>query len=242
MVGAAATTAAAALLLLSLLLLLLAPVAAWVIPSQVGINRMTTALYSSLEQEAEKLKEQARKLREEIEIFQKEKDTMKEEERQKIQSELDEREAYIEKYSAVIPILKPDGKTVQERVQFPPRLKDQQQQDSNIIVCEAYLPLGIILGESETQAGMTVVDEVAAGSNGGASGVQVGDIVRAFTACRVEMDQPLWQVMAGGIGRPKTMRFMYGSDGKPFEQVMEAIGSNRMDPEGRPVIIVIERA
>lgn len=221
-------------------LLLSAPVAAWVSPSsQVTTNRMTTTLYSSLEQEAEKLKEQARKLREEIENFQKQKDTMREEERQKIQSELDEREAYIEKYSAVIPILKPDGETVEERVQFSPRLKDQ---DSNIIVCEAYLPLGIILGESETQAGMTVVDEVAEGSNGGASGVQVGDIVRAFTACRVEMDQPLWQVMAGGIGRPKTMRFMYGSDGNPFEQVMEAIGSNRMDPEGRPVIIVIERA
>ena len=219
--------------------LLTAPVAAWVAPSRVATNRMTTALYSSLEQEAEKLKEQASKLREEIENFQKQKDTIDTTERQKIQTELDKREAYIEKYSAVIPILKPDGKTVEERVQFPPRLKDQ---DSNIIACEAYLPLGIILGESETQAGMTVVDEVAEGSNGGASGVRVGDIVRAFTACRVEMDQPLWQVMAGGIGRPKTMRFMYGSDGNPFEQVMEAIGSNRMDPEGRPVIIVIERA
>jgi cell division protein FtsB len=220
-------------------LLLSAPVAAWVTPSQVATNRMTTALHSSLEQEAEKLKEQARILRDEIENFEKKKDAMKEEERQKIKNELDEREAYIEKYSAVIPILKPDGKTVEERVQFPPRLKDQ---DSNIIVCEAYLPLGIILGESETQAGMTVVDEVAEGSNGGASGVQVGDIVRAFTACRVEMDLPLWQVIAGGIGRPKTMRFVYGSDVKPFEQVMEAIGSNRMDPEGRPVMIVIERA
>lgn len=225
--------------MLAAALLLSAPVTAWVTPIQVTTNRMSTTLYSSLEQEAEKLREQAGKLREEIANFQKQKDTMKEEERQKIQSELDEREAYIEKYSAVIPILKPDGKTVEERVQFPPRLKDQ---DSNIIVCEAFLPLGIILGESETQAGMTVVDEVAEGSNGGASGVQVGDIVRAFTACRVEMDQPLWQVMAGGIGRPKTMRFMYGSDRNPFEQVMEAIGSNRMDPEGRPVIIVIERA
>ena len=226
-------------MMLAAAFLLAAPVAAWVTPSQVATNRMTTGLYSSLEQEAEKLKEQARKLREEVENFQKQKDTMKEEERQKIQSELDKREANIEKYSAVIPILKPDGETVEERVQFPPRLKDQ---DSNIIVCESYLPLGIILGESETQAGMTVVDEVAEGSNGGVSGVRVGDIVRAFTACRVEMDQPLWQVMAGGIGRPKTMRFMYGSDGNPFEQVMEAIGSNRMDPEGRPVIIVIERA
>ena len=79
---------------------------------------------------------------------------------------------------------------------------------------------------------MTVFDKVAEGSNGGESGVQVGDIARAFTAGQVEMYQPLWQVMARGIGRPKTVRFMHGSNRDPFQHVMEAIGSNQMDPEG----------
>jgi C-terminal processing protease CtpA/Prc len=194
----------------------------------------------SPEEEAERLKEEARKLREEIENFQQEKDNMAEEERKIIQQKLDEKEAYIDRYSAVVPILKPDGSSVEEKVQFPPRLNESQ--NSKILVCEASLPLGILLGESEEVAGMTLVDEVVEGSNAEAAGVKVGDVVRGFTACRMEMDMPTWQLIAGGIGRPKTMRFMYGPDGKPFEQVMEAIGSNRMDPEQRPVVIVLERA
>ena len=31
------------------------------------------------------------------------------------------------------------------------------------------------------------------------------------------------------------------TDGRPFEEVMEAVSSNRMDPEGRPVWLVLER-
>ena len=33
----------------------------------------------------------------------------------------------------------------------------------------------------------------------------------------MEMEQPTWQIIAGGIGRPKTVRFMYSVDGRPFE-------------------------
>jgi hypothetical protein len=54
-------------------------------------------------------------------------------------------------------------------------------------------------------------------------------------------EQPTWQLLAGGIGRPKTMRYMFSTDYKPFELVMEAIASNRMDPEGRSVLLVVER-
>lgn len=189
---------------------------------------------------AERLKEQAKNLREEIESFQQTKDDMEAEEKQQIQQELDEKQAWIDKYSAVVPILKPDGSTVSEQVQFPP-ISSNSSSSTTILVVEAYLPLGIILGESETIPGMTVVDEVGEGSNGEVSGIQVGDIVRACTSCRVEMDQPMWQLMAGGIGRPKTMRFMFGTDYQPFEQVMEAVASNRMDPEERPVLLVVER-
>jgi hypothetical protein len=221
---------------------------AWIIPNATNVRRARlqyqsssspSALFSSLEAEAQRLKEQARKLREEIESFQQEKDDMKKEERQLIQAELDEKQALVDRYSAVVPILKPDGLTVEEKVQFPPRL--EKDKNSIITVCEAALPLGIILGESETLRGATVVDEVIEKSNGAAAGIQVGDLVRGFTACRMEMDQPSWQLIVGGIGRPKTMRFMYGSDFKPFEEVMEAVGSNRMDPEGRKIVLVIER-
>jgi hypothetical protein len=55
------------------------------------------------------------------------------------------------------------------------------------------------------------------------------------------MEQPTWQLIVGGIGRPKTMRFIFSTDFKPFEQVMNALASNRMDPDERPVILVVER-
>mmetsp|Transcript_7784 Transcript_7784/g.21013 ORF Transcript_7784/g.21013 Transcript_7784/m.21013 type:complete len:273 (-) Transcript_7784:240-1058(-) len=203
-------------------------------------SRRAGPLFGSLEQEAEKLRQQAAKLREEVESFNQRKSDIAEEEQQQIQAELDERQAYIDRYSAVVPILKPDGSSVDEKVQFPRRLPEDD--NSIISVHETMLPLGLILGESETMPGATVVDEIADGSNGGAAGIQVGDLVRGFTACRMEMAGPTWQLMAGGIGTPKTMRFMYSADFRPFEEVMEAVASNRMDPEGRPVVLVVERS
>ena len=58
----------------------------------------------------------------------------------------------------------------------------------------------------------------------------------------MNMEAPTWQLLAGGIGIPKTKRMMYVVDQRPFEEVMDAIGSNRMDPENRPVILVVERS
>lgn len=205
----------------------------WILPRTL----MATAEENAAT-EAEMLKEKARKLREEIDAFQKDKDSLEEAERRKIQAELNVKQAYIDQYSCVVPILKPDGTTVEEKVQFPPRYEKGQ---SKILVLEAPLPLGLILGEHETITGVTVVDEVGEGSNGDAAGFQVGDLIRACTACRVEMEQPTWQLIVGGIGRPKTMRFIFSTDFKPFEQVMTALASNRMDPDERSVILVVER-
>ena len=165
-----------------------------------------SATPESAAKEANRLKQQAKKLREEIASFQKEKDSLEENERQQVQAELEKKQAWIDRYSATVPILKPDGSTVIEKVQFPPILKDVGE--SNIIVFEAKLPLGIILGEHESIDGMTVVDEIIADGNGQAAGIQVGDIIRGCTSCQVQMDQPMWQLMAGGIGRPKTFRFV----------------------------------
>ena len=112
---------------------------------------------------------------------------------------------------------------------------------SRITAVQADLPLGILLGEHEEIPGAIRVDEVAAKTNGESAGVQEGDILRACTACQQTMETPTWQLLAGGIGQPKTKRFMFSTDGRPFEEVMEAVSSNRMDPEGRPVWLVLER-
>jgi hypothetical protein len=239
---ARATLARSLLLWMASLIILASNVGAFT--SLESRSRPSMAIGSTPEsaaEEANRFKEQARKLREEIDSFQQGKDDMEEAERRQTQEELDARQVLVDLYSAVVPILKPDGTTLEEKVQFPPKLCVDEDQKSVITVIEAPLPLGMILGEHETIQGMTVVDEVAEGSNAAAAGIHEGDLLRACTACRVEMDQPMWQLMAGGIGRPKTMRYMFGTDFKPFEQVMEAVGSNRLDPEARAVLLVIER-
>ena len=106
---------------------------------------------------------------------------------------------------------------------------------------QAKLPLGLILGEHERIPGAISVDETLQDGNGSLSGVKEGDLLRAVTACQVTMETPTWQLIAGGIGQPKTKRFMFGTDNVPFEEVMEAVSSNRMDPEGRDVWLVVER-
>jgi hypothetical protein len=196
-----------------------------------------TSRFLASQDEAERLKEQAKRLREEINAFEQMKETTERDAVSKREKELAEQRAQRELLSAVVPILKPDGSTQETEITFPPFHPD----DSFITVCEANLPLGLILGESEDFAAAVVVDEVAEQSNGEIADVRVGDIVRAFTACKMQMEQPAWQLIAGGIGRPKTFRFMYSVDNRPFEEVMEAVASNRFDPEGRPVLLVLER-
>lgn len=192
------------------------------------------------------LRERARKLREEVDAFERRRFDADDAERERLRRELDDRQAAADRCSVVVPVLRADGSTVEERVRFPPRLEEAAGAGtglaSEVVLCGAPLPLGVLLGEHDSIAGMTVVDEVLAGSNGEAAGVREGDLLRACTACKMEMEQPTWQLIAGGIGRPKTARFMFSADFKPFEQVMEAVASNRMDPEGRPVLLVLERS
>ena len=188
---------------------------------------------------AEKLLKQAEKLRQEVSQFQKKKDAEVQEiqrERQKVEKE---KESEYLRYSVEVPILKGDGAEYMERVQFLPRLKGKKK--SKIITVQAPLPLGMILGQCDEMPGLTTVDDIGENSNAEAIGVQIGDLLRACTACQVTMQQETWQLIGGGIGRPKTTRMMYSTDGKPFEEVMEALGSNRMDPNERPVWLVLER-
>jgi hypothetical protein len=194
---------------------------------------------SSYEAEAQELREKAEQLRKEIETLETSKKDAEVAELKTLYAEQTVIEARRQRYSAVVPILKPDGSTVEERCDFTPRWKEEGT--SYIMTLAAPLPLGILLGESEEFAGTIVVDEVVEGSNGELARVKEGDLIRAFTACKMEMELPTWQLIAGGIGRPKTVRFMYSADNRPFEEVMDAVGSNRMDPDERAVILVVER-
>lgn len=204
-------------------------------------RKMTLSLSKNAEDEAQALLEKAEKLRKEVESIQevkREENQKLEEERQAVVKEKDERRM---RYSAEVPILKGDGSVQMERCDFSPRLKSDDGKLSSIITVQTNLPMGMILGQNEDMVGLTTVDEIAPGSNAELAGVKVGDLLRACTACQVTMEQPTWQLMAGGIGRPKTTRMMYSTDGKQFEEVMEALVSNSMDPEERPAWLVLER-
>ena len=106
------------------------------------------------------------------------------------------------------------------------------------------MPCGVILEKRDTAT--VVVDEVAADSNAARAGVVAGDVLRATTACTPRMEMPTWQLLGGGIGRPKMTRFVFGADldaapARSFDDVLEAVASNRLDPDGRPAILVVER-
>jgi len=205
--------------------------------------------------DVEALQSKAEQLRQEVASIQKEKQVALDMERRQIEQEQSEKLETSLRYSAEVPIFKEDGSTVVKRVDFPPLFVSD---GSRIEAITAPLPLGMILGEyigeddengdenDDTASSIRCpvamrVDAVAEGSNAEAAGVQVGDLLRACTATQTIMDAPTWQLLAGGVGMPKTKRVMYSVDGRPFEEVMDAIGSNRMDPEGRPVVLVLER-
>mmetsp|Transcript_13104 Transcript_13104/g.20052 ORF Transcript_13104/g.20052 Transcript_13104/m.20052 type:complete len:238 (+) Transcript_13104:52-765(+) len=188
--------------------------------------------------EARSLQEQAEKLRGEVAAFERSKSAEIDEAYAKKRVAADTRQKKQERHSAVVPINKGDGSEVMERVFFRPLLGD----GSRIVAVEARLPLGAVLGEHETIAGATSVDDLDGTGNAASAGIEVGDVLRACSACQVTMTQPTWQLIVGGIGQPKTNRMMFDVDGKPFEEVMSAVGSNRMDPEGRAVWLVVERA
>jgi hypothetical protein len=215
---------------------------AWISQPVSSRKRVLHSRVSSVSDDnAQILKEKAEQLRQEISAFEETKSKLEQEKQRQIVETLQEQQALRERYSAILPILKPDGSTIDEQIQFPPYHNDGS---SYIITCEATLPLGLVLGESEDFAGAIVVDQVVSKSNGDQAGVRVGDIVRAFTACKLQMEQPAWQLMAGGIGRPKMYRYIHpvGVDKRvSFEMHLEALVSNRLDPDQRPVLPVLER-
>ncbi|KAL3799162.1 hypothetical protein HJC23_002290 [Cyclotella cryptica] len=190
---------------------------------------------TELLEKARLLREQASNLektkRQAERVMQQQQEAARQEERQK-------KDQWKERYSVVIPILKDMGEEVMERVDFAPRIKGGK---SRILSTQAPLPLGIVLGQ-DSESSLITVDDILPEGNGATIGkIQQGDILRAVTACQTTMETPTWQLLAGGIGMPKTRRFMFSADGKALEEVLNAVGSNRMDAAGRDVVLVIER-
>ena len=187
----------------------------------------------------ERMLEQAQKLREEVQAFNQVKQDAIDEEVRRKNEVLDEKQNKRMRYSVEVPILKGNGNEVVERVDFP-ALSVNGENSSFIYSVQADLPLGMILGEVDAMPVLRV-DEIADDSNAAAAGIKVGDLLRACTATQTTMETPTWQLLAGGIGQPKTKRFMYSADRRPFEEIMDAIASNRQDPKGRPAVLVFER-
>mmetsp|Transcript_20718 Transcript_20718/g.57562 ORF Transcript_20718/g.57562 Transcript_20718/m.57562 type:complete len:304 (+) Transcript_20718:210-1121(+) len=211
---------------------------------------------------SEELREKAAALRREVEAFEATKQQQRDALDQQAAAEQQERQERRLRYSAEVPILKGDGTVSMERCDFPPRLVRADDADadgdgdadaqplSEIFAFQAPLPLGIVLGQEEYDASPSrsyettppiTVDDLAESGNAFRAGIRSGDILRACTACQVTMEQPTWQLLVGGIGRPKTTRMMVGTDDKALEQVLETIASNGMDPEERAVWLVVER-
>lgn len=92
---------------------------------QTGIqSRNRVFASSSSEDEARRLKEEARRLKEEVVSFEQQKKNVAREEERKLKQELSQKKQVRMRFSAEVPILKGDGTTVVERVDFPPRIKD----------------------------------------------------------------------------------------------------------------------
>jgi len=205
------------------------------------LPRSTSHLSNSVEDEATNLREKAAQLRQEVESFEDSKRKGKQKQEEEQQAVLRGKEEMRLRYSAEVPILKGDGSVEMERCDFSPRLKSEDGRLSRIIAVQSNLPFGLILGQSEEMPGLTTVDDIAKGSSGELAGVKIGDLLRACTSCQMTMELPTWQLIGGGIGRPKTTRMMFSTDGKVFEEVMGAMVSNSMDPQGRPAWLVLER-
>lgn len=137
----------------------------------------------------------------------------------------------------VLPMSKPDWTVVDEEVEFKPLV------DGDLVRLDVDVPCGLLLEEND---GYIVVAEVGDGSNAQKAGIEAGDVLRATSAVRMQMEMPTWQLIGGGIGRPRYFRFIFGCDlrtppKRTFEEVLAAVASNRDDPQSRPALLVLER-
>lgn len=92
--------------------------------SLTSYKQMTCCFASSKDGEARRLKEEAERIRAEVASFEQEKKNVEREEERKEREILSQKQKVRMRYSAEVPILKGDGSTVMERVDFAPRMKE----------------------------------------------------------------------------------------------------------------------
>lgn len=86
--------------------------------------KTTLSANDSREEEARRLKDQAARIRSEVASFEQEKKNMARQEEEKQEEISSQKQLERLRYSAELPILKEDGSTVVQRVDFAPRIKD----------------------------------------------------------------------------------------------------------------------
>lgn len=94
--------------------------------------------------------------------------------------------------SAVLPITRSDWSVEDTECFFEPRT-----QGSSLLQFDVAVPCGVILQESDDPEGrpIVVVGAVGEGSNAEAAGLLPGDILRATSAVRQQMEMPTWQIL-----------------------------------------------
>ena len=115
---------------------------------------------------------------------------------------------------------------------------------SSLLCVRLDMPLGMLLEEEETGAlsGAMVVGECLEEGSAQAGGVREGDVLRATTACSMQMSYPTWQLMMGGVGQPRLQKILFAAQDEPFEKVMAAIASNMREQQGNgQVVLLLER-
>jgi len=134
-----------------------------------------------------------------------------------------------------------DGSTGPLEASFEPVLEQSQ-----LLSVRLDLPLGMLLEEDETREDNAnpkiVVAELLEGGSARVGGLEVGDLLRATTAMSMAMSYPTWNLLLGGIGRPKFQKVLLETAGEPFEKIMQALGSNSVNAGGNgQVILFVER-
>ena len=122
---------------------------------------------------------------------------------------------------------------------------------SRLLSVRLDMPLGMLLEEDATtmpgaegtsSMPLLVVAELLEDGSARKGGVQVGDLIRATTAVTMAMSYPTWNLIAGGIGRPKLQKILFSTQNEPFEKVMAALGSNAREQQGNgQVVLMLER-
>lgn len=121
----------------------------------ISILHMSSSSDADKEDEARRMQEKAEQLRRDIALIEDEKAVLFKQEQQQAEQEREaqrairkEQEALRDRYSAVVPILKGDGSTMEEQIDFPPRKttgESQMKPCAGIVVVCSFVYIRVML-------------------------------------------------------------------------------------------------